>query len=218
MTIGDGIFYSTILLVLAGSIYAISIKGAWKVVGKVFGVLVLAGMVVGGALVGYEQYQNRPQPAPKPEELVAATEFMGIELGAPRVDVTLSKGAPEFEGLLTQAENNRFFQNIFYEDFYVELAGEEDASLVSRVCTRDGVGMRHNLLGVRRYTSEDDLLALLGAPTLAIIFANGTAKRMIYEALNVSFIMRKRRVDQVCMVDPAPILAPFNLTPEDASQ
>jgi len=39
MTIGDGIFYSTILLVLAGAIYAISVRGKWKEVGEVFSLL-----------------------------------------------------------------------------------------------------------------------------------------------------------------------------------
>lgn len=36
MSIGDSIFFSTILLILAGYIYAISVRGKWKEVGEIF--------------------------------------------------------------------------------------------------------------------------------------------------------------------------------------
>ena len=61
MTLGDGIFYSTVLLVLAGSVYFISVNGKWnpvgkvlKLAGKVIGALVLAGVAIIGAFMGYE--------------------------------------------------------------------------------------------------------------------------------------------------------------------
>jgi hypothetical protein len=202
MTIGDGIFYSTILLVLAGSIYAVSIKGKWKAVGKAFGVITVAGIAIGGALVGYEQFQNQ-EPEPEPEQLMAVIEYMGVKLGAPRVDVTLSHGVPNRESDRELRDDNNYRQILFYDDFYVMLQGEESANLVSRVCTLEAINYteKDELLDVSHFSNEDILRGMLGAPSSESINKEGTLKLMNYEELNVSFEMKERRVDTICMVD-----------------
>ena len=94
MSLGEGIFYSTVLLVIAGLFYFISINSKWKIVAKTARGLVLLGLVIGVGFWAYHLYGNRSFPK---EEIIAVTEYMGIKLGAPRVEVTLAHGVPKSE-------------------------------------------------------------------------------------------------------------------------
>jgi hypothetical protein len=203
MTIGDGIFYSTILLVLAGSIYAISVRGKWKTVGKVFSVFVLVGAVGGGIFYGYDQYQSRPQSSPppaKPEPLAAVTEYMGIQLGASRVDVTLKHGLPEQESSPTRPDGKK--QDVLtYDDFSVTLRGEEVANFVYMVCSDGSWPNARDLLGISNNWSEDGVISILGAPSSESIDADGLKKIMNYRELNLSLVLAEGRVDEICMTE-----------------
>ena len=48
MTLGAGILWSTVLLILSAVIYLISVRSKWKTVGKVFGVLFVIGAAIAG--------------------------------------------------------------------------------------------------------------------------------------------------------------------------
>ncbi len=171
MTIGDGIFYSTILLVLAGAIYAISVRGKWKTAGKVFSVFVLVVAVSYAIFYGYDQYQSRPQSSAS-EPLAAVTEYMGVKLGASRVDVTLKHGLPERESNPIRPDGKK--QDVLYYDgFAVTLSGEEVANFAYMVCSDGSYTYGRELLGIGIYESEDRVISLLGAPSSESIDADG---------------------------------------------
>lgn len=111
MTIGDGIFYSTTLLVLAGFVYVVSIRSKWAAVGgftakllsrsaKPMAGLVCLSIVVAICIWQYGEYQKRPEP------IVAITENGGIMLGATRLEVSLGRGLPwpNFAKTITEAK------------------------------------------------------------------------------------------------------------------
>ena len=203
MTIGDGIFYSTLLLILAGSIYAISVRGKWKTVGKVFSVFVLVVAVCAGIFYGYDQYQSRPQSSPPPatpEPLTAVTEYMGVKLGASRVDVTLKLGAPQEESSLVTPTGKRR-DVLTYYDFQVILEGEEVADSVFMVCSSGTYKYGRELLGLSITDSEDIVLKELGTPTNESINKDGLQKIMNYKELNLSLILAKEQVEQICMTE-----------------
>jgi hypothetical protein len=199
MTIGDGIFYSTILLVLAGAIYAISVRGKWKTTGKVFSVFVLVVAVCGGIFYGYDQYQSRPQSSAS-EPLAAITEYMGVKLGASRVDVTLKHGLPEKESSTVTPAGEK--QDVLtYDNFSVTLRGEEVPNFAYIVCSDGSYTYGGELLGVGIYASEDRVISLLGAPSSESIDADGLKKILNYKELNLSIVLAEGRVDEICMTE-----------------
>ena len=187
MTLGDGIFYSTALLVIAALLYFISINGKWMLVGKIAGGLVLAGLIYVGGFVAYDLYDNRPMP------IVAVTEYMGIELGAPRVDVTLAIGEPDSALRKTRL--------LVYDDFTVSLT-DEAPNRVSSVCTRNYAN-NNGLLGIAHNASEARLLDTLGPPSSESINSEGTSKILNFEALNANFRITAGRVNSICMDNSA---------------
>jgi len=97
MTIGDGIFYSTILLVLAGAFYAISVGDKWKAVGKVFSVPVLVAAICGVIFYASDQYQIQPQSATS-EPLAAnssSSPYIGASLEGKGLICNVESGAIE---------------------------------------------------------------------------------------------------------------------------
>ncbi len=101
MTIGDGIFWSTVLILLSAAIYQISIRKKWKLVGKMVALLLLFGVVGGAAIWGWYSYNNRPSPV---------AELNGIRLGMSPVEVKLVKGPPSNEQKATIDQQNKEFR------------------------------------------------------------------------------------------------------------
>lgn len=95
MTLGSGILWSTVIVLLAVTIYQVSVRNKWGTAGKAFGVLILLGAIIGGAAWGWYVYQDRPQ---------VVTELGGIRLGMTQLDVKLLKGAPTSESEISEQE------------------------------------------------------------------------------------------------------------------
>lgn len=85
MTLGDGIFASTLLLVVVAGLWAITRKGKWRLVGKVSAVLVLLIAVGAVGLWGWSLYEERAQ---------VLNELDGVRLGMTRLDLQVAKGKP----------------------------------------------------------------------------------------------------------------------------
>ena len=209
MTIGDGIFYSTILLVLAGAIYAISVRGKWKTAGKVFSVFVLVVAVCGGIFYGYGQYQSRlpppatPEPLATPKPLTAVTEYMEVKLGASRVDVTLKHGAPESERVFVTKTGEQG-EALTYPEFEVEIKGGKVANSVSRVCSQSGLLVDVNpFVYISPYENEGSVKIKLGTPSSESISNDGTRKILNYDELNVALFFAKLEVIEICMTENA---------------
>ncbi|CAN0459617.1 unnamed protein product, partial [Discosporangium mesarthrocarpum] len=195
MTIGDGIFYSTVLLVVAGAIYFVSTKGRWKLFAKVVGsLIVIASLAAGGIWI----YFNRPSP---PDELLPVSRYMGVDLGSKRVDVTLAKGEPEDEtDILTNPDTNRKRNGLRYGAVFVELMGADIPDTVTSVCTTqpDLYGDDHELFGINHYTQTDTVLERLGPPTSESINSEGTIKAINYKNLNFTVLVSAGEVNMIC--------------------
>lgn len=199
MTVGEGIFYSTVLLVIAGFFYFISINSKWKIVAKIIGGLVLLGLVIGGGFWAYDSYENRLLPK---EELIAVTGYMGIELGAPRVEVTLAHGLPESESENTRNDVRSIILN--YDGFAVWLTSLEPEVIpntVYRVCTLRNqlYSTDHEILGINHSSSEETVRDQFGLTSSESISKDGTERLLNYKDLNITFQLTAREVSLICM-------------------
>ena len=171
--------------------------------------LLVAGVAIVGAFVGYAQYQNQAQPIPESEELVAVTEYFDIKLGAKRVEVTLAKGSPRNEPRPMTGDDGLVREIMFYYDFFVFVEGDELPDTVTRVCTTENIlySNKDDLFGIRHGESEELVVGKLGNPSSESIDTEGTAKIINYESLNVSFEIELRSITQRCMVQSPVVFA-----------
>lgn len=86
MTLGTGIFASTILVLLAVALWQVTKHRRWRLVGTVLGVLVGLTALIALGVWGWTEYANRPTPQ---------RSLAGIALGMVPVEVKLRKGEPQ---------------------------------------------------------------------------------------------------------------------------
>jgi hypothetical protein len=195
MTLGDGIFWSTVLLLLAATFYLATVRKKWKTVGKVAGVLVLTITAIAGSVWGWSRYQNRPY---------TVETFAGVRLGMRPLEVKLTKGAPTDEGTLEKDDDGKFrmewvFGDSTNEQLAVLFYGSDEADLkVSVVCESGGYD---TLLGIGRFHKEEDVRQKLGAPTSESIAADGLAKLMSFKKWKVAFEVSKGSVADRCITE-----------------
>lgn len=206
MTLGDGILWSTVLILLAAGIYLLSVKGKWKTIGKVLAVLVLIGSVIGGGIWAYDWYEDRPY---------AETEFRGLSLGMRPVDVTLLKGAPTNENTTPEYREDldEFTVMYIYNDedtdsgpgktaVFMRGATADDLR-VMRVCALDGYA---HLLRVSPSDSERDMIEALGEPSQTSISADGLSKWVNYEQWNAAYLLSAGEVVFRCLSETKMIM------------
>src|SRR6185503_14631155 len=85
MTLGSGIFASTLVLVVVFALWQATKHQKWKTIGKVAALLAGVGILLGFAGWGWYAYTNRPK---------VQNELEGIALGTTELDVQLKKGKP----------------------------------------------------------------------------------------------------------------------------
>jgi len=157
MTVGDGIFWSTIILVIFASVVLITKSKRWKAFFKVFAIAVMLGIVVGVGFWGYAKYENRPQ---------VMSSLNGIQLGMSEVDVTLQKGEPdqilELDPTPDGIRKFLLFKGSSDSYTYAILRGKKDAMIVTDVCDKGGYG---RVLGFGEYSSEEAIIEKLGKPS-----------------------------------------------------
>ena len=201
MTLGEGILWSTILILLALSVYQISIRKKWGLVGKGFGGLILVGGLITVGIWGWLEYQKRPQ------KLI---ELDGIELGMSFVDVTLKKGMPNNEAYKPawQEKDQYFYTVLFYgSDEYSSskktvtfIYGDTlDSVTVQRVCLVNG-NTKISAVGIG--SSEDALFKKFGEPISTEIDEDGLGKRVYYPQWNLLVRLEQARVAGYCAYDP----------------
>jgi hypothetical protein len=195
MTLGDGILWSTVLILLAAGIYLLSIKKKWKTFGKVLGVLILIGAAIGGGIWGWMKYQDRP---------VIVDELNSVRIGMSRLDLKLLKGEPDNDPEpRPQGDSGISTLTWLYDDdeygsqLWVILAGSEEKGYSAfRICQKGGY---YNLLGIRENQSEQAVIDKLGEPTSTSIEASGLKKFINYEPWNVSYQIKKGKVTFLCI-------------------
>lgn len=193
MTVGDGIFWSTILLVAFASIVLITRNKRWKTFLKVLAILVALGVVVGVGIWGYSKYENRPQ---------VMSSLNGIHLGMSEVDVTLQKGEPDKISEIDPTSNG-FRKYLLFEGSsdsytYAILRGKKDSMVVTDICDKGGYG---RVLGFGEYSTENAVLEKLGKPSNVSINEKGTEKLLSYPQWNAAFEIEKGNIVQVCVTN-----------------
>lgn len=191
MTIGEGIFWSTIVIVMFVSIVLLSKYGKWKTFFKCFSVLLGLGGAISLGVWGFLQYENRPQKM---------DSLNGIHLGMSEVDVTLAKGEPDDQSEFDPTPDG-FRKFLLYGNFkesytYAILRGSKESMIVTDVCDKGGYG---RVLGFSKYSSEKSLIEKLGEPSNISINDKGTEKILSFEQWNAAFEIAKGSVIKVCV-------------------
>lgn len=197
MTVGDGILWSTVLILFAAAIYHISIRKKWKVVGKTIGVFFVIGAMGTAAIWGYFTYKNRPTPA---------TELNGVRLGMSPLEVKLAKGAPTTEQNAKDEKQDEKFTLSW--QFRSDLGDEStvvifygvtaDTMKVSIVCARGGYS---TLLGLGRYSNEKDVIKKLGQPSAESISKDGLSKIISFKSFKVAYELTKGQITELCVTE-----------------
>ena len=194
MSIGEGILWSTIIIIVFVSIILITKNRRWMTFLKVFMALVIVGAVIGLAIWLYQKYEARPQ---------VVTELSGISLGMREVDVTLIKGKPD-KTIDARNRGEDDSRKILLYKLYggdrivVVLDGPEDQRVVNVICVRGGY---EGVLGFNSYSYEKEIVETLGEPKTVSIDSAGTDKMISYPRWNAAFEITKGKVLEVCITD-----------------
>ncbi len=193
MTIGDGIFWSTVILVTFASIVLVTKKRRWGTFFKVLVIFVALGAVIGAGVWLYFKYENRPQ---------VMSSLNGISLGMSEVDVTLQKGEPDqIDERDTTPDGFRkilVYKGTSDSYTYAILRGGKDSRVVTNICDKGGYG---RVLGFGQYSSEMDVLEKLGEPSSVSVSEQGTEKILSYPQWNAAFKLAKGNITTVCVTN-----------------
>jgi hypothetical protein len=178
MTFGSGLFGSTVLILLAISVWQITKHKKWKLFGKVCaGLSAVCALVVG---VGYlwNYVSTRPKPV---------TEFEGVKLGASITDVTVTLGAP------SQVDGDRlhFADKAFIADFT-----NDKSRKLRRLCS---ISDTFNLMGFDKSSTEIDIVKKLGPPSRISLSGDGLYKILNYRKWNANFSINSNHAVGGCM-------------------
>jgi hypothetical protein len=196
MTLGDGIFYSAVLLIVFFTIHQLSVRAKWKSVTKISAVVVLAVAVLAGVGWGVYKYTDRP---------VVAEELDGVRLGMSPVDVKLAKGEPSDAGAAEKDDEGQFRMGWLFGDLSDDNAktlmvlfyGKDANNLTADVvCERNGYSQVN---GVGRYHAEKDVIARLGNPTDQSIDKQALRKMISFKSLKTAFEITAGSVSEVCI-------------------
>lgn len=201
MTIGDGIFWSTTLMVSFASVVLLTKSKLWIIFFKVMATLVVLGVVVGVGIWGYFKYENRPQ---------VMSSLNGIHLGMSEVDVTLQKGKPYgvSEIIPTQHGFSKYllFDVLDNSYTYAILRGKKDSMVVTDICDKGGYG---KVLGFNGSSSEKEVFEKLGKPSNVSINEKGTKKFLSYPQWNAAFEVEQGKIVMVCVTSRPQIHFPI---------
>jgi len=190
MTLGDGVFWATLLVLTFFSLYIITNHNKWKLVGKVFaGILLLSGIVWLGVFA-YIEYEDRA---------IILTGLDGVDLGVTEVEVILAKGAAS--EIINSKDGKQ--RTLVYEGYsnhttMVMLVKNESNFKVELICKNGGY---LNIMGLGLYSSEKDVVESLGEPKHISINSEGTSKIISYPIWNISFEIEKKRVTEICAME-----------------
>ena len=189
MTLGQGIFWSTVLVVITFAVHQISVRRKWRTAGKFIGACLFALFLVAASTWGWFAYQNRLQ---------VATELDGISLGMTPLEVRLAKGAPTSE---IERDADKL---VFY---YRPGSGSETLIFFSKdlgqlratqICIIQGY---ERVLGFGPGSSEKHIVKRLGKPDETSINIDATSKLISFRRWNVSYTIERGRVQDVCISD-----------------
>lgn len=192
MTLGTSLLLVTLLLFSILGIRYITKEKKWRLVVKIVGCLVLLGIVISLVIWAWNSYKERPQPV----------DTLGsLSLGMSPLEVSLAVGKPDNESVLKEIDGSRrYLYNNYSGDleYFVRFssADEDSSEKVEVICTRDYM---HDVFGLSKYSSEEEVKKKLGEPTNQSIRQDGLAKMISYEKWKVAFEVEKKNVVTVCI-------------------
>lgn len=178
MTLGTGLFASTVLILLAVSVWQLTKHKKWKLFGKVCACVAAVCALVSGIGYSWRYASTRPRPV---------TEFEGVKLGASITDVTVVLGAP------TEVEKNQL--SFSGKNLFADFEKGKSRSLL-RLCA---FGEQVELMGFNHSSTESDIVKKLGQPSSISVSGDGLSKVINYRKLNASFGIRANHLELTCM-------------------
>jgi hypothetical protein len=196
MTLGTGIFSSTVLVLLAIAIWQITARHKWKLAGKIAAGFVAVCAAIGGGYYGWNYVHNLPPP---PEPLHVVTELGGVKLGMSPTDVTLALGKPDTADEPT-IDGAKTRINYTYESPELSIAfygPNKYATKAAIICTAEP---SVKLLGFDNFSNEKLILKRLGEPDFTSIDSDGLWKAISYAKWKTSFHLTKGFVAYKCIL------------------
>jgi len=185
MTTGESLLTIVIICGLIFGTYLITKKQKWRLVLKLFGVIILLSVVVASSIYAYNYYKNLP---------TEANSLAGLVLGMKEVDVTLKKGKPD-----TENTNDEGIKLIKYQDY----TGNDEIMIsisptegVTRVCS---FKYSDEVFSLGKYDSYETIIKKLGEPPEKSINKAGTAMFVTYPQYNLAFGVSENEVELTCI-------------------
>jgi hypothetical protein len=196
MSIGDGIFFSAILLSVVGLYAATKDRWNWKRIAKWgIGAPVALGAFLATGLWGYSTYENRS---------TKQTQFEGVSLSSSSSDVRFLKGEPI---------HKNSSEDLWVYDAHSGSSQSEDAVLLVQFRNER---IRHitywanerqivnpYLLGFTIGSNYEAVLQKLGEPSNVSTSADGLNRVLSFEKYNCFFEFQRGRVRTFGIYDPA---------------
>lgn len=205
MTIGTGIFLSSLMLSLVALFVTTKDRWDWKKISIWIGVSAFGvPALLGTTWFAYTEYKQRLQPQ---------TEFWGVPLGATEGEVKLLKGTP----MLINDHGTWLY------DSEGEGQGQEgpygirfkDGKVWWIAYLREKTAYSPGLVGVDSNANYKKIVQLLGEPSYISISEDETSRALSYKKLNVFFKLTKDQIETLGIFDPE--VGPFRLNKERKS-
>lgn len=178
MTLGEGIFYSSLFLGVIGLYIATKDRWRWKRI-VLWPLGLIALVAIGGGIFAYVESLPTVQ-----------TEFLGISLGDTKADVKFKKGAPgeETEDSWAYAFPSQTDGDIYVVDF----KGDDVQSIT--YSGNDGFyGPR--IQGIRPNERSAEIVERYGDPSRLCVSDDGLERRYEYDEYNVFFGFKTDKLD-----------------------
>lgn len=191
MTLGTGIFASTVLIVLVIAIRQITLRKKWKLVGKITAGTVAVCAVIVGCFYAWNYIESLP-PAPS-----VVTELAGVKLGMSPTDVKLALGEPDTDPDPVSEKGQTRVDYIYLEPgLSITFYGKDKYTTKAEIiCTSD---QYTKLLGFDNLSTEDAIIQRLGTPSKVSVSKDGLNKIISYKKWKAAFSISKGSVTEKC--------------------
>jgi hypothetical protein len=191
MTIGTGIFASTLLLVLAFAAWKATKHQRWKAVLKACAIVVCVSGVLGVGIWQIDEYNERPVPQ---------TELEGVVLGMTQADVKIAKGSPSSE---TSGEKDKapamFYKPLYGDGILLVIFSDpgNGRAMATKVCR---ISDPPPVNGIHNYMGERQVIERLGAPDASWLADDQLSKFMLFSKWKMQVEIEKGSVHSICVV------------------
>jgi len=192
MTIGMGIFLSTLLLILVFAIRQATRYQKWRLIGKIAAVVVIVCVAIGALAYAWVSISNLP-PGPS-----RVTELAGVKLGMKPADVTLALGKPDASED-PMSEGKEITTGYIYNSpsRTIVFFGPDKYHLTANIICTGDYGAK--LLGFDIGSKKADIIKRLGEPDEISVSRDGLSEYISYFKWNAAFQLAQGMLTQDCV-------------------